>query len=97
MKTTLLVLVVVLCGCTHMSFKQGAVDSPVTESKRLDFFILGVIPATPAPVAHLCSNGIDQLDFYSSGMDVLLGIVTVGLYTPRHVDIHCHPTNDRPR
>lgn len=94
---TLLALIMVLCGCTHMSFKQSTPDSPVTASRRLDFFVLGMIPTTPGPATGLCTNGIDQLDFYSSGTDVLLSIATVGLYTPRHVDIHCHPTIGRLR
>lgn len=91
MKKILLLLAFSLCACTHMTFKQGNATSPVTKTERMDFLVFGAIPLSRAP-SSVCPDTVDEVDFYSNTTDVLLGIVTAGLYIRRHVDIHCHPT-----
>ena len=94
MKKTLIavITIVMLSGCAQQTFKinDGITDKPSHETKQT-FFVQGLGQAQTIDAALVC-GGADKVirtEVQESGMDVLLRIVTLGIYTPREARVYC--------
>lgn len=82
----------VLSGCAQQNFKinNGIAEKPTQETKQT-FFIHGIGQTQTIDAAQVC-GGADKVvrtEVQESGMDVLLRIVTIGIYTPREARVYC--------
>ncbi len=60
------------------------IDRPWTHT-----WLWGLVPASPIDVTSQCRSGIATVVTEQSFMNGLVGVLTLGIYTPRHVTITC--------
>lgn len=87
-----LLATVALSGCAQQTFKinDGIVEKP-TQVKTHSFFVEGIGQSKIIDAAKVC-GGADKVvrtEVQESGMDVLLRVVTFGIYTPREARVYC--------
>lgn len=81
-----------LAGCHTMRFE--IVDAPHAKvvHHRKSFFIAGLFPRQKqVDVSSFCPHGVSQIREQTTSDDALLGIVTLGLWTPRSSWYSCLP------
>ena len=81
-----------LSGCAQQTFKinNGVAEKPTQETKQA-FFVNGIGQSETIDAAQVC-GGADKVirtEVQESGTDVLLRIVTLGIYTPREARVYC--------
>ncbi|MCS5452482.1 Bor family protein [Enterobacter huaxiensis] len=86
------VCAVALSGCAQQTFKinSGVATTPTEEVKQ-SFFISGLGQSQTVDAAQVC-GGADKVvrtEVQESGMDVLLRVVSLGIYTPREARVYC--------
>jgi anti-sigma factor RsiW len=60
------------------------IDRPWTHT-----WLWGLVPASPIDVTSQCRSGIATVVTEQSFMNGLVGLLTIGIYSPRHVTITC--------
>ena len=60
------------------------IDRPWTHT-----WLWGLVPASPIDVTSQCRSGIATVVTEQSFMNGLVGLLTLGIYAPRHVTITC--------
>ena len=83
---------VALSGCAQQTFRinSGVAEKPTQETKQ-SFFINGIGQSKTIDAAQVC-GGADKVirtEVQESGTDVLLRVVTLGIYTPREARVYC--------
>ncbi len=83
-------LVLVLAsGCYRTTYVTGmGMGGPVAQ-ERVNFFLFGIIGEADVDVQELCPDGVGWMQNRMSFVDLLLGLVTLNLYAPRTVELHC--------
>lgn len=81
-----------LSGCAQQTFKinNGIAEKPSQETKQT-FFVQGLGQSKTIDAALVC-GGADKIirtEVQESGMDVLLRVVSLGIYTPREARVYC--------
>ncbi len=82
----------VLVGCANQRFN---VAGEVTASPKMEdsqtFFLSGIGQNTTVNAANACGGAakVGAVAVEQAPMDVLLGIVTLGIYTPRTARVYC--------
>ncbi|BCG08693.1 MULTISPECIES: Bor family protein [Buttiauxella] len=81
-----------LAGCAQQTFtiKHDIAEKPTQEVKQA-FFVQGLGQTQTIDAAQVC-GGADKVvrtEVQESGMDVLLRVVTLGIYTPREARVYC--------
>lgn len=81
-----------LSGCAQQTFRinDGIVENPTQVTKQT-FFVQGIGQSQTIDAAKVC-GGADKVvrtEVQESGMDVLLRVVTIGIYTPREARVYC--------
>ena len=81
-----------LSGCAQQTFKinDGIAEKPSQETKQT-FFVQGLGQSQTIDAALVC-GGADKVirtEVQESGMDVLLRVVSLGIYTPREARVYC--------
>lgn len=77
-------------GCFRQTVETGrtpanvVIDRPWTST-----YLFGLVPAAPIDVSRLCRSGVASVDTRVSAPNLLVGVATLGLWTPRHVTITC--------
>ena len=94
MKKLMMVLftAVAVSGCAQQTFKinEGIADTKAQETRQ-SFFVNGIGQSKTIDAALVC-GGADKVirtEVQESGMDVLLRVVTLGIYTPREARVYC--------
>lgn len=89
---------VLLTGCGHLTLHRGdevvpSTTAATTQNYTIDALLFGTIPLTKLPQeGELCpTSRIETLNFNMEGSQVLLAIVTLGIYTPHDVRVDCAP------
>ena len=90
------IICAVLSGCGHLTFHR-AEDSPgpipegSAQNYTINALLFGAIPLNKIPLENeLCpTSRIDTLTMHMNGSQVLLAIVTLGIYTPHDVRVVC--------
>jgi len=80
-------------GCQHMVINRADPPRALGESHEMeiDSFFRGALPATKIPPEkEVCPKSrIENVELRMSGSDVLLSIVTLGIYVPHRVILTC--------
>jgi hypothetical protein len=83
---------VVLMGCANQRFNvAGEVGAAPKMEDSQTFFVSGIGQNTTVDASKVCGGAakVGAVAVEQSGMDVLLGMVTFGIYTPRTARVYC--------
>ena len=85
-----LALGLVLAGCYHATIETGAKPSNVTvEHKWASGWIYGLVPPKTVETAARCTTGVSRVETQQSFVNGLVGILTLGIYTPMEIGVTC--------
>jgi hypothetical protein len=85
-----LTLLAATAGCYHATVQTGLEPSPTTvENRWASSWIYGLVPPSPVETAQRCHNGVARVDTQLSGANQLVGILTLGIYTPMEIVVTC--------
>lgn len=91
-KSSLLVLAAALAStaCYHVTVDTGRpAGGQVIERPWAASFIAGLVPPPVVETASKCPNGIAKVDTQLSFLNLLVGGVTFGIYTPMDIRVSC--------
>ena len=79
-----------LTGCFHQVVNTGATPAPgnATITKTVSLYFFGLVGAEVDTVAD-CPTGAAVIETQQTFVNGLLGVVTLGIYTPQTVTITC--------
>ena len=75
-------------ACAHTQYGSSRAVSE-TKSSWNSFFLWGLAGSARIDAAAMCPNGIAGVETYASFGQMLLFTVTLGIYAPRTVEVHC--------
>ena len=81
-------------GCYRVQYLEPAQSAAVSEIKRLDYFLAGAVGQEELSVAQVCSDGISAVEVRHGWREVLIGLATLGIYTPIEVEVWCRQTDE---
>jgi hypothetical protein len=90
LKLAILALCLGASGCYHQVVRTGAppgtvvIDRPWTAT-----YLFGLIPASAINTAAECPSGIAIVETQQTFVNGLVGVLTLGIYTPQTVQITC--------
>jgi hypothetical protein len=87
---TLAAVFLVASACYHQVVRTGkAPGTTVIEKSWTPTWIFGLVPATPIDVTQQCRSGVAIVETQQTVPNILVGIVTLGIYTPVSVKVTC--------
>ena len=91
---TAVIAAAMLVGCANQRFNVAGDLSGAPTAKSEDsqaFFVSGIGQKQTVNAAQVCGDAgkVQGVAVEQSGMDVLLGVVTLGIYTPRTARVYC--------
>jgi hypothetical protein len=85
-----LMLALLLTGCYHQVVRTGAPPGDVVvERPWTATYLFGLVPATAINTAAQCPNGVAIVETQQTFVNGLVGVLTLGVYTPQTVRITC--------
>jgi hypothetical protein len=78
-----------LSGCFTVSYQTKLAPGGEYKEDRGDFFLWGLVGDKEINLKSLCPAGVSRWKSQQTFVDGLLGIVTLGIYTPRHITVEC--------
>jgi hypothetical protein len=85
-----LVCAALASGCFGITYRNPAVPpNGIVVDGTSKFFVLALIGDERIPVYQYCPGGVSSLETYLSFGDLILTVLTIGIYTPRSYEIHC--------
>ena len=86
----LLVLLLAGAGCYHATIETGATPSPTVVRKGFaSSWIYGLVPPSTVSTASQCPNGVARVETQLSFVNQLVGLLTLGIYTPMEIVVTC--------
>lgn len=84
------VIAAVLGGCFKVTYTNPSLpmNGQVVEQKG-HFFLFGLIGDAEVPVYQMCPTGVSQIQSGHGVGDIVLTILTLGLYAPRSYEMSC--------
>jgi ABC-type transport system involved in cytochrome c biogenesis permease subunit len=83
-------LVLSTTACFHQAIHSGlAPSTTVVENEFVATWLWGIVPAKPIDVRQSCPSGVATVETEQSFVNGLVGVVTLGIYTPQRVRITC--------
>jgi len=77
-------------GCYHATIVTGLAPSDVTiEKPWANAWIYGLVPPATFETAQKCPSGVARVETQLSFLNQVVGILTLGIYTPMEVKIQC--------
>jgi hypothetical protein len=77
-------------GCFRVTYQNPALPpNGVVHEGSSAFFIAGLVGDARVPAYQMCPGGVSQIETGLSFVDIVLTVVTVGIYTPRSYQIEC--------
>ena|SRR5687767_13028487 len=77
-------------GCYHATVETGATPSTeVIDKSFASAWIYGLVPPSTVSTAQKCPNGVAKVETEHSFVNQLVGILTLGIYTPMHIKVTC--------
>jgi hypothetical protein len=83
-------IAVVASGCYRATVDTGLV--PSGQAVRKDWahsFIGGLVPPATVETATRCPNGVARVETQLSFLNMLVGAITWGIYTPMSIHVQC--------
>ena len=77
-------------GCYH-----ATIDTDLTPSTRViderwaSGWVLGLVPPKTVETAAECADGVAQVETKLGFLNQVVGILTIGIYTPMHIRVTC--------
>lgn len=87
---TLLTLGAVTAGCYHATIETGL--EPGTQTVHKTFaasWIAGLVPPSTVSAASQCTSGVARVETQLSFVNQLVGLLTLGIYTPMEIKVTC--------
>ena len=91
-KLALFVAVLVMTGCAAQTFNINGSNGDVpTVQKSQTFFISGLGQQKVIDAAAVCGGAdkVVKVEAQHTFVNGLLGMITIGIYTPRDVKVYC--------
>jgi hypothetical protein len=89
----LCLFVLILNSCSSqiiLTGKKTASNKPQYDKSQA-FFILGVAQSKEIDGEAICKDkGINKIRTVQTALDVVFKVITVGIYTPRTMEIYCN-------
>lgn len=90
------VAVVVLAGCYHATVETGLPPGTQTvESGFAPAWIYGLVPPSPVSAAARCPDGVARVETQLSFVNMLVGQLTLGIFTPMSIKVTCAASGGR--
>ena len=92
MKKLLLVPIVLLfsTACYHATVDTGLPPSGQEINKAwASGWIYGLVPPSTINTASECPNGVSRVETQQSFVNQLVGLLTLGIYTPMQINVRC--------
>lgn len=87
---SLLGLAVALAGCYHTTVDTGLPPGTQTlEREWASSWIYGLVPPQVLETASRCPNGVAKMETQISFLNGLVGVLTLGIYTPMSLLVTC--------
>jgi hypothetical protein len=87
----LIAFLAVMSGCHTMQFEVANVDHDRVVDARNSFFFWGLSPDVAIDVSQYCPAGVAAVREQTTFRDILLGVVTLGIWQPRSSSYFCLP------
>jgi hypothetical protein len=81
-------------GCYHATIETGA--TPSTETIEQGFassWVYGLVPPSTVATAAKCTHGVAKVETQLSFVNGLVGVLTLGIYTPMSIKVTCAATS----
>jgi Bor protein len=79
-----------LAGCYHATIDSGLTPSTqVIEQSFASSWIYGLVPPKTVSTTNRCPDGAAKVETELSFVNGLVGILTLGIYTPMHIRVTC--------
>ncbi|MGD0992897.1 MAG: hypothetical protein ABR998_10540 [Gemmatimonadales bacterium] len=89
-------LVVFLAGCYHAVVETGLTPSPVTIEKHwASGWIYGLVPPSTVETMQKCPSGVAKVETQLSFPNMLVGWITLDIYTPMDIVVTCAQAGKR--
>jgi len=83
-------LLLTLPACYHATIETGLPASPeVLEQSFAASWIYGLVPPKPVSTMAKCASGVSKVETQLSFVNQLVGILTLGIYTPMAIKVTC--------
>ena len=90
MKAFVVVSFIALAGCYHATVETGATPSTVVIDRSFaSAWIYGLVPPSIVSTAEKCPDGVAKVETQHSFLNQLVGIITLGIYTPMQIKVTC--------
>ncbi|RIL09059.1 MAG: hypothetical protein DCC75_07465 [Proteobacteria bacterium] len=83
-----LLLTVALSGCYSLRVERGVSAKPALE-ERQNYFLLGLVGENTLEINKICPSGVASVGAKFKPGDLLIGLLTVGIWTPRTAFVEC--------
>lgn len=79
-----------MAGCYHATIETGLNPSAVVHHESFAAsWIYGLVPPSTVSTAEKCPNGVAKVETQLSFVNQLVGIITLGIYTPMEIKVTC--------
>ena len=86
----LLLSVLLTTACYHQVVQTGATPGPrVVEHPWTATYVFGLVPAREISTVAQCPDGVAVIETQQTFLNGLVGVLTLGIYTPQTVRITC--------
>jgi hypothetical protein len=92
MHRTIAVLLLLCAGCYHASVETGM--KPGANKIEKDWaasWVFGLVPPETIEAQSKCTTGVSKVETQHSFLNSLVGILTIGIYTPIDITVTCGP------
>jgi len=77
-------------ACYHQVVRTGRpAGTTVVDLPWVSTWLWGLVPATDINVTPQCPSGVAVVETEQSFANGLVGLITLGIYTPQHVRVTC--------
>lgn len=77
-------------GCYHATIETGVTPSTVTiERHWASSWIYGLVPPSTVEARSQCTGGVARVDTQLSFLNMVVGAITAGIYTPMDIVVTC--------
>jgi hypothetical protein len=81
---------IALTACYHATVETGATPSPIVIDKEFaSSWIYGLVPPSTISTAEKCPHGVAKVETQHTFVNQLVGIITLGIYTPMQIRVTC--------
>jgi hypothetical protein len=77
-------------GCFHAIIETGKPPGSTTiDQEWASGFIYGLVPPDKVDTSSKCPTGVSKVETQRSFLNSLVGIFTIGIYTPSQINVTC--------